>query len=306
MSYIYRLLLTPFRVHSPHLVMFRFFCLLLLSLLGAAPVRAQLFPQPQVSPHAVITQTVGLTDITVDYHAPGVRNRSIWGQLVPYDQVWRAGANENTLITFTDSVRVGNKPVAAGTYSLFVQPSADHDWQFILNKKTDHWGNEGYDAQNDVLRVPVMPETSPMRETLHYWFSDIRPGTARLNLSWEQRTISVFIRTNPHAKVLAAMQAAVAKTPNDPQLLSAAADYLIQNQIEAELALKYVNRAIELNESYTNLWLKARLMAQKEDYLSAVESARRAIKAGDKDDDKFKNQLPGMKLTLTQWQSKAY
>ncbi|GAB2941547.1 DUF2911 domain-containing protein [Hymenobacter coalescens] len=261
---------------------------------------------PQASPHAVVMQTIGLTDVTVKYHTPGVKNRKVWGQLVPYDQIWRAGANENTLITFSDSVRVGGKPVAAGTYSLYIQPSADHDWQFILNKVTTHWGSEGYDAKDDVLRVPVLPENSPMRESLHYWFSDVRPNAARLNLSWEERTISVRITTNVHARVLAGMRQAVEKSPADAQLLAQAADYLIQNQIEAELALKYINRAIELNDSYTNNWLRARLMAQKEDYLSAVESARRAIKLGDKDDDSFKHQLPNMKLALTQWQAKAY
>jgi tetratricopeptide (TPR) repeat protein len=286
--------------------MSRLLCLLLAGFLAATAAQAQQFPLPQASPHAVVTQTLGLTDVTVDYHTPGVKNRKVWGGLVPYDQVWRAGANENTLITFTDSVRVSGKPVAAGTYSLYVQPSADHDWQLILNKVTTHWGNEGYDPKDDVLRVPVLPETTPNRETLHYWFSDVRPGAGRLNLSWETKTISVFIRTNVHAKVLLAMQQAVQKTPNDPQLLAQAADYLIQNQIEAETALRYINRAIELNDSYTNNWLKARLMAQKEDYLSAVESARRAIKLGDKDDDAFKTQLPSMKVALTQWQSKAY
>ncbi|RTQ45702.1 DUF2911 domain-containing protein [Hymenobacter gummosus] len=286
--------------------MFRLPCLILAGLLAFTTAQAQQFPLPQASPHAVVTHTLGLTDVTVDYHAPGVKSRKVWGQLVPYDQVWRAGANENTLITFSDSVRVGGKPVAAGTYSLYVQPSADHDWQLILNKVTTHWGSEGYDPKDDVLRVPVLPETTPARETLVYWFSDVRPGAGRLNLSWEEKTISVFIRTNVHAKVLAAMQQAVQKTPNDPQLLAQAADYLIQNQIEAELALRYINRAIELNDSYTNNWLKARLMAQKEDYLSAVESARRAIKLGDKDDNAFKSQLPNMKVALTQWQSKAY
>ncbi|OON67620.1 DUF2911 domain-containing protein [Hymenobacter sp. CRA2] len=284
----------------------RLLCFVLLCFLGFGAARAQQFAMPQASPHAVVTQTIGLTDVTVDYHTPGVKNRKVWGQLVPYEQVWRAGANENTLITFSDSVRIGGKAVPAGKYSVYVLPSADHDWQFILNKVTTHWGSEGYDPKDDLIRVPVLPEQAPMHETLNYWFSDVRQSAARLNLSWEEKTISVLIRTNVNAKVLASMKAAVEKAPADPQLLAQAADYLIQNQIEAELALKYINRAIELNDSYTNNWLKARLMAQKEDYLSAIESARRAIKLGDKDDDTFKHQLPGMKLALTQWQSKAY
>ncbi|AYA36372.1 DUF2911 domain-containing protein [Hymenobacter oligotrophus] len=286
--------------------MSRVLCFFLAFVLCISVAQAQQFTLPQASPHAFVSQTVGLTEIAVDYHTPAVRNRAIWGQLVPYDQVWRAGANENTIISFTDSVRIGNQTVPAGKYSLFVLPSAEHDWQFILNKVTTHWGAEGYDAKEDQVRVPVMPEQSTMHETLVYWFSDVRPNSAKLNLSWEQKTISVTIRTNVHAKVLNAMQAALTERPNDPQLLAQAADYLIQNRMEAELALRYINRAIELNDSYTNNWLKARLMAQKEDYLTAVEIARRAIKMGDKDDESFKHQLPNMRLALTEWQSKAY
>ncbi|GAA4386352.1 DUF2911 domain-containing protein [Hymenobacter koreensis] len=276
------------------------------SLLLCSVATAQEFPQPQASPHAVVTQTIGLTEVTVDYHAPNVKGRKVWGNLVPYGQIWRAGANENTLITFSDSVRVGGKPVPAGKYSLFVLPLADEEWQLVLNKVTTHWGAEGYDEKNDVARFPVLPETAPMRETLNYWFSDVRPGTARLNLSWEERTISVSIRTDVNTQVLRAMRKAVAEKPNNPQLLAQAAEYLIQNQLEGELALRYINQAIELNNTYANNWLKAKLLAQKEDYTTAVAFARRAIKLGDKDDESFKTQLPSMRAVLTQWQAKAY
>ncbi|KAA9339847.1 DUF2911 domain-containing protein [Hymenobacter busanensis] len=286
--------------------MSRFVALVASCLLTASVALAQDFPQPQASPRAVVTQTVGLTEVTVDYHAPNVKGRKIWGQLVPYDQVWRAGANENTTITFSDSVRVGGKPVPAGKYSVYVLPSADHEWQLILNKVTTHWGAEGYKEADDLLRLPVLPETAPMRETLGYWFSDVRPGAARLNLSWEERTLSVSIRTDVNTQVVRAMKKAVEAKPDNPQLLAQAADYLIQNQLEAELALQYINRAIALNDTYTNNWLKAKLLAQKEDYMTAVAFARRAIKMGDKDDESFKTQLPTMRAVLTQWQAKAY
>ncbi|WP_400190913.1 DUF2911 domain-containing protein [Hymenobacter sp. B81] len=283
--------------------LFAFVAGLLLAWSGAA---AQDFPQPQASPKASVSQTIGLTQVTVDYHAPNVKGRKVWGNLVPYDQVWRAGANENTLITFSDTVRLAGQLVPAGKYSLFVLPAADHEWQLILNKVTTHWGAEGYDPKNDLLRVAVLPESAPMTETLRYWFSDVRPGAARLNLAWEERTISVNLRTDVHTQVVRAIKQAVGSKPGNAQLLAQAAEYLIQNQLEAELALRYIDQAIALNDSYVNNWLKAKLLAQNQDYTTAVAFARRAIKLGDKDDESFKNQLPSMRAVLTQWQAKAY
>ncbi|WP_188548514.1 DUF2911 domain-containing protein [Hymenobacter qilianensis] len=288
-------------------------CCLLLGL-ASAPVLAQQqpaadipqLPLPQASPRAYVLQTIGLTDVSVDYHAPGVRGRQIWGQLVPWGQVWRAGANENTLITFSAPVKINGEPVPAGKYSFYVLPQDNQDWQLILNRVTTHWGSEGYDAKDDLLRVPVSSETAPMYETLVYWFSEVKPTTARLNLSWEKRTVSMTIETNVHEQVVKGIQQTLAAAPSNWQLLAQAADYLVQNNLQGELALRYINESIRLKDVYTNNWIKARLLASKQDYSTAIVYARKAIKLGDKSDDTFKAQLPGMRVALTDWQAKAY
>ncbi|SHL74615.1 DUF2911 domain-containing protein [Hymenobacter psychrotolerans] len=267
---------------------------------------ASLLPLPQASPHVLLSHTVGLSEVMVDYHAPSVRNRQIWQGLVPYNQIWRAGANENTLITFTDTVRINGKTLPAGQYSFFVFPRSDQDWDMVFNRVTTHWGAEKYDEKEDVLRVPVVPEESAFHETLLYWFSDVKPGSAHLNLSWEKKTVSIYIDTNVQARVVAGIEKAVAQRPGDWQLLAQAADYLVQNNLNAERALYFINESIRLRDVYTNNWIKARLLASKLDYDTAIVYARKAIKLGDKDDENFKAQLPSMRVSLIEWQGKAY
>ncbi|MBX0289652.1 DUF2911 domain-containing protein [Hymenobacter sp. HSC-4F20] len=263
-------------------------------------------PLPQASPHAIVSQTFGLTEVTVDYHAPAVRGRAVWGGLVPYDQIWRAGANENTLITFSTPVLLRGQLVPAGKYSFYVMPHQDRDWELVLNRVTTHWGAEGYDQRDDVIRVPTMPETAAFHENLLYWFSDIKPTGAHLNLTWEKRTLTLPIETEVHKQVLSGIEQVLQQKPGDWQLLAQAADYLVQNNIEAERALSYINESLRLQDAASNNWIKARLLAQQQDFGTAIVYARKAIKLGDKEDSTFKNQLPSMRIALTEWQAKAY
>ncbi|MBD2716766.1 DUF2911 domain-containing protein [Microvirga sp. STR05] len=273
---------------------------------ASAMPAASLLPLPQASPHVLLNHTIGLSEVTVDYHAPSVRNRVIWEGLVPYNQIWRAGANENTVITFADTVRVNGKMLPAGQYSFYVFPRSDQDWDMVFNRVTTHWGTEKYDEKDDVLRVPVVPEATEFHETLLYWFSDVKPGSAHLNLSWEKKTVSLFIDTNVQARVVAGIEKAVAQRPGDWQLLAQAADYLVQNNLNAERALYFINESIRLRDVYTNNWIKARLLASKLDYDTAIVYGRKAIKLGDKDDEAFRAQLPSMRVSLIEWQGKAY
>jgi len=287
-------------------------CSISLGLLASPAAQAQTRAEqqqlalPQVSPHAVVQQTVGLTDVVIDYHSPSVKGRAVWGQLVPFDQVWRAGANENTVISFADPVTLNGKTVPAGRYSFYVVPHENQDWEVVLNRVTTHWGAEGYDAQDDQLRLPAAPETAAMHENLLFWFSELKPASARLNLTWEKRTVSVLVETDLRTKVVAAIEKSLAAQPQSWQLLAQAADYLVQNNLESELALRYINESIRLKEAYTNTWIKARLLASQQDYGTAIEVGRKAIKLGEKHDTNFKTQLPTMRLALTEWQSKAY
>ena len=158
---------------------FRFALVLAAAL--AAPALAQ-FEAPQPSPKATLTQRVGLTDVTISYSRPSVKGRVIWGELVPFDKVWRTGANSATTITFSDDVTVEGQKLAAGTYSVFTIPGKA-EWTVIFNNDTKLWGETDYDAAKDALRVKAKPQVSEMRETLSIGFPSVGTTSAVLAIT---------------------------------------------------------------------------------------------------------------------------
>src|SRR5947209_15776697 len=138
----------------------------------------------RVSQWGTVEQRVGLTDITIVYHRPEVGGREIWGKTVPFGKVWRAGANENTTITFSDDVSVEGKPLAAGTYGLHTIPDKDQ-WAIIFSKNSTSWGSFSYDEKEDALRVIVKPHAAEAFEQLTYTFEDVKPESAVATLRWE-------------------------------------------------------------------------------------------------------------------------
>ena len=139
----------------------------------------------RISPKASISQTVGFTDITISYSRPGVKERKIWGGLVPYDKVWRAGANEATKITFSTDVVIEGKKLSAGSYGFFTIPGKD-EWTVIFNKVADQWGAFEYNEAEDALRVNVKPEKNNFMEWLGYEITKTSDSTAIVSLEWEK------------------------------------------------------------------------------------------------------------------------
>ena len=139
---------------------------------------------PNVSPRAETRQVVGLTEIDVQYNRPAVNDREVWGALVPYEQVWRAGANENTVISISTDVSVEGKKLAAGSYGLHAIPG-ESDWQIIFSKDTTAWGSFSYSEEEDALRVTVRPQQADFEEHLAYTFDDLTNESTTLNLRWE-------------------------------------------------------------------------------------------------------------------------
>src|SRR5579863_579968 len=132
---------------------------------------------PRASQHAVIMQRIGITDITINYHGPLVKGRTIWGKVVPYGEVWRAGANENTTIKFADAVTIEGKPLDKGTYGLHMIPG-QNEWTVIFSKQHTAWGSFTYKESEDALRVTVKPQASEFHEALTYDFNDVKPDSA--------------------------------------------------------------------------------------------------------------------------------
>src|SRR6202035_2653880 len=140
---------------------------------------------PRQSQHAVVTQRLGITDITVNYHRPLANGRQIWGKLVPYGEVWRAGANENTTITFTDPVTIEGQSLDKGTYGLHMIPG-ENQWTVIFSKMANAWGSFTYKQDEDALRVTVKPQPAEFHNALTYDFDDVTPDSTVLTLRWEK------------------------------------------------------------------------------------------------------------------------
>lgn len=153
--------------------------LTLVLLLVATVTFAQKSPK---SPKQEAIGKIGETTVTVDYSAPSVKGRVIWGELVSYDKVWRAGANENTTITLDKDAVVGGKNVSAGKYGLFIIPTEGKEWTVILSNKNDAWGTKGYDEANDLVRFNVKPKQVKHNKEL-MTFSIVENGA---EFSWEK------------------------------------------------------------------------------------------------------------------------
>jgi hypothetical protein len=138
---------------------------------------------PRISQGAKVSQIIGLSEVSISYHRPGVKGREIWGNLLKYDEVWRAGANEPTLFTFSDDVTIGGKKLSAGTYRFIVIPSKTGNWSLIFNSEVKNWGTV-YEAKYDTLKIMVKPEEGPLEEWMSFSFTDLAPASARVVLAW--------------------------------------------------------------------------------------------------------------------------
>ncbi len=215
---------------------------------------------PMASQKASVSQRIGLTDITIDYHRPGVNGRRIWGKLVPYNEVWRAGANENTTISFTDPVLIEGKEIAAGTYGLHIIPT-ENDWTIIFSKNNWSWGSFFYDPDEDALRVHVKPESADFQEWLSYSFEDPSSNSVTAVLHWEKLKIPIKIQSDVKKVVLDHFKKELDNLQGFSwQAWNQAAAYCLMNDYKIDQAIKWSDRSIGINKNGSNLWIKSMLL----------------------------------------------
>jgi hypothetical protein len=227
---------------------------------------------PRPSPGATLMQTVGLTDITIKYSRPGVKGRAIWGALVPYDKVWRTGANEATTISFSDDVTVEGQKLAKGTYSLHTIPG-QAQWTIIFNSVADQWGSYSYDAAKDVLRVNVKPEAGSHTEWLTFDIPEMTTDTAKIAIRWEKIVVPFTVNTDTTARVMTSFKNAMSPDWRTP---FQAANFAFENKGVAtdQQISDWLDKSLSINQNISNLWLKAR-------YLERLGKKAEAIKAGE-------------------------
>ncbi len=251
---------------------------------------------PQASPEASVEQTVGLTEITIHYHRPAVAKRKIWGGLVPYGEVWRAGANENTTITFTSPVSVEGQKLAAGTYGLHMIPT-EKQWTVAFSNVSVAWGSFSYDPKEDALRVTVDPEKTPFEERLSYRFEDPTDKSVRAVLRWEEVAVPIRITVDTPAVVVESLRAQLRGLPRFSwQGWNAAANYCLQNGVNLDEATTWADRSVSMNQNFTNLRTKAGLLEAKGDTKGAADLRAKALQvATEADMNLYGYQLLGEK-----------
>lgn len=215
---------------------------------------------PRASQHALISQRIGITDITINYHRPLANGRQIWGKVVPYGQVWRAGANENTTITFTDPVSIEGQPLEKGTYGVHMIPG-EKEWTVIFSKNSSAWGSFTYKQDEDALRVTVKPRTGELHDALTYDFDDVKPDSAVVTMSWEK----VAVPFNVHVDVNDIVTASIRQQIRGLNQYywegwDDAAGYFLANKIDLDEALKDEELSIQAEERYDNLMHKSQIL----------------------------------------------
>ncbi len=258
---------------------------------------------PPKSPHASISQWVGPTEVKVAFNRPAVRNRPIWGALVPYGQVWRLGANEATTLSFSDDVKVEGHAVPKGSYALFAIPGPDR-WTFILNRRSKQLGAWEYDPRLDVLRFDAKPKAAPFTEWLTFEVYPASADGAYVDLYWEKLRVSFLVEVDVDGIVQGRMKRALASNGHDWKLLCDAAEYCLERERQMAQAREWIEASIRIQRNPHNLLIKARILDELGQGSQAMATLQEALQVGQK--QKAPRTLMGpVEETLRQWKAQG-
>ncbi|WP_144891719.1 DUF2911 domain-containing protein [Flavobacterium tiangeerense] len=237
---------------------------------------------PQSSPKTTINQVVGLTDVEITYSRPSAKGRVVFGNLIPFGKVWRTGANENTIVSFSDDVVIDGKILKKGKYSLYTIPKIE-SWDVIFYKTTDNWGNpEEWKEENVALKTSVKPETlNKSVETFTIGVSGLDNNYAFLEMYWENSYAAVKFEVPTQQKTTANIDKVLAG-PSAGDYFSAA-QFLFQSNGDANKALAHVNKALDMTKEKP-FWynrLKSLIQAKLGDKKGAVETAKASLAAAE-------------------------
>lgn len=258
---------------------------------------------PQPSPKASVMQVVGVTEVALTYSSPAVKGRVVWGDLVPYDEVWRTGANSATEISFSTAVQVAGNPVKAGKYALFTIPGRD-SWTVILNSNEGQWGSTNYKKELDVVRFTVRPGMGErLQERMNFAIELTGEDRAEVVLRWEKMRVSFGITTDLKTLAMDNINQYFHNAKGDWYTHHNAASYLMTNGGSPQDALRYASRAVELNaEHFMPHYTKARALAATGKVSEAVASAKQSIAAGEaKSSEWFVDTRPQIEADIRNW-----
>ena len=264
---------------------------------------------PRKSPKASTSYTIGMTEVTINYSSPAVNDRNIWGELVPWGKIWRAGANEATTIEFSTDVVMEGKPLPKGKYSFFVIPQQEGKWTAIFNKVADQWGAYQYNEAEDALRIEVKAKMVKVSEKrLNFSIVDQAMDKGYIRLAWDKMRMYLRFRVEFVDEAIANVEAA-AKTAEEKDLWSIygqGAEFLLNNDKQLDKAKEWALKSTELFNHSWNWWIRAQVLAANGDYLGAVESAEQSAKhAAANDKDRFYDSAKTeIEAAVAKWKTK--
>ena len=236
-------------------------------------VVAQQIDLPRPSPKATVSQTVGVTDFTLSYSRPAVKERKIWGGLVPYGEVWRTGANENTTLKASTAFKINGQELPAGVYGVQTIPT-EGDWTVILSKDSQEWGAYNYKPEHDAVRFTVKPQTAAHAERMGFSFDDVTDDSAQVVLRWEKVQVPFKLEVDTPKMMAEKANSAIRwQTPYQ------AANYCLQNDTCLDEAGRWLDASLALQEGYPNLRAKALLLSKKKDFKGAAAWGEKALAA---------------------------
>lgn len=248
--------------------------------LGTSAAHAEFTP-PRLSPSATVSQTIGVTSLTLNYSRPGAKDRVIWGGLVPYDSTWRTGANEPTTLTTVDEVMVAGQKLPAGKYGILTIPRRG-EWTVFFSNQKDLQGASNHDPKQDALRVTATPDTTqPHEEWMSLGFTDLTPTSANLTLRWQRLRLAVPVTIDLNGLVLASARKEITTAERDAWRNSLrAATWCFDNGVALPEGAAWLEKSITAQPNHANLALKARWLAKDGKKAEAIATANKAIAAG--------------------------
>jgi hypothetical protein len=255
---------------------------------------SQQIKTPRPSPDVTVTQMIGVTEIKIDYSSPGVKGRKVWGELVPFGEIWRTGANEATTITFSDPVKINGTELPAGTYGIHTIPN-ESEWEFIFSKDTRIDGGSTFNKEKEVLRVKSKPEEHHFMERMTFLFAYVTDNSASVNLLWDKLEVSFNIETNTQELFLSKAREQLSWSPTFQ-----AAQYCLTNNTNLEEAYKWIEASCLINEVYWNTRVKAQIQNKLGMKNEAIATMEKAIGFGSKMES-APFDFDNMKAMLAEW-----
>lgn len=236
---------------------------------------------PKTSPEGSVEQVVGLTKVEVDYSRPSVRERQIFGGLLPFDKLWRLGANANTTFEISGPVTIEGEKLDKGKYSMFAIPGKE-SWTILFNKNTDQWGEGDHKDEEDVLKVMAKVEPCEFTETLTITFDDVNNDKARMDIRWEKTRVSFWITADASEQAMANIKEAMAKPDVKAGTYSSSARFAVDRGIMTKEALGWAQKGVDMDPKFYTLHTLALAQAANGMKKEAIATAQKSMDASRK------------------------